>query len=172
MLTCMMCYDVVVCPPAGEGQRQSTSSEFVNPYFWIFGFSKTSRTSMVAASMGQSSAKVIQQNTAQHTCFQFNQSPHPHKLSRAAILSSTMVRWGPAEDLLLRQHIHSGLINPQNLDPIYLFQVTQDHFPAFIGEGASSRSTAIQCLCRKFCQTLEERHLQGARRGQRANQEQ
>jgi hypothetical protein len=83
-----------------------------------------------------------------------------------------MVRWAQAEDNLLRQLIRSGTVNPANLEPDYLFQVTQDHFPAFVGEGATGRSTAIQRLRRKFRRILEERRLRGARRREQARNQQ
>ena len=75
-----------------------------------------------------------------------------------------MARWSEVENALLRQLIRSGTVNPSNLDPDYLFQVTQDHFPAFTGVGQSGKNTATQRLRRKFRLIQEESRLRGARR--------
>ena len=75
-----------------------------------------------------------------------------------------MVRWSEREDTLLRQLIRSGAINPSNLDPTYLFEITQQHFPEFVGVGQSGKDTATQWLRKKFRKYLEESRLRGARR--------
>ncbi len=51
--------------------------------------------------------------------------------------------WSDEQDILLRNLIKKNLVNYTNLEPNYLFEVTQEHFPNFIGTGASARSAAI-----------------------------
>jgi len=74
-----------------------------------------------------------------------------------------MSRWSNDQDLLLRKLVRKNEINYQNLEPNYLFEVTQTYFPEFVGEGASARSTAIQRLRKKFRQLAEEFELNGGR---------
>jgi hypothetical protein len=77
-----------------------------------------------------------------------------------------MVWWSAVENSLLQKLICTGTINPSNSEPGYLFQITQDHFPAFLGVGATGWAYAIQHLCCKFCLIQEESHLWGARRAE------
>ena len=74
-----------------------------------------------------------------------------------------MSRWSDEQDRLLRKLVRTNQINYQNLEPNYLFEVTQTYFPEFVGEGASARNTAIQRLRKKFRQLAEEFELNGGR---------
>ena len=74
-----------------------------------------------------------------------------------------MSRWSSQEDLRLRQLVRRNIINYTNIEPNYLFEVTQEHFPQFIGTGPQARSTAIQRLCKKFWRLAEEFAINGGR---------
>ncbi len=74
-----------------------------------------------------------------------------------------MLRWTDEQDAALRKLVNKNLINYTNLKPSYLFEVTQEYFPDFIGTGASARNTAIQRLCKKFRQLAEEFAINGGR---------
>jgi hypothetical protein len=67
-----------------------------------------------------------------------------------------MSRWSDEQDVLLRNLVKKNLVNYTNLEPNYLFKVTQEHFPNFIRTGASAYSAAIQRLCKKFKLLSEE----------------
>jgi hypothetical protein len=58
-------------------------------------------------------------------------------------IAHKMSCWSDEQDILLRNLIKKNLVNYTNLEPNYLFEVTQEHFPNFIGTGASARSAAI-----------------------------
>ena len=77
--------------------------------------------------------------------------------------SHNMLRWTDEQDAALRKLVNKNLINYTNLEPNYLFEVTQEYFPDFIGTGASARNTAIQRLCKKFRQLAEEFTINGGR---------
>ena len=74
-----------------------------------------------------------------------------------------MLRWTDEQDAALRKLVNKNLINYTNLEPNYLFEVTQEYFPDFIGTGASARNTAIQRLRKKFRQLAEEFTINGGR---------
>jgi hypothetical protein len=74
-----------------------------------------------------------------------------------------MLRWTDEQDTALRNLVCKNLINYTNLEPNYLFEVTQEYFPDFIGTGASARNTAIQRLRKKFRQLAEEFAINGGR---------
>ena len=74
-----------------------------------------------------------------------------------------MSRWGDEQDRQLRNLVRTNAINYQNLDPNYLFEVTQTHFPGFIGEGPSARNSANQRLRKKLRKLAEEFELNGGR---------
>jgi hypothetical protein len=74
-----------------------------------------------------------------------------------------MSRWSSQEDLRLRQLVRRNIINYTNIEPNYLFKVTQEHFPQFIGTGPQARSTAIQRLRKKFRRLAEEFAINGGR---------
>ena len=74
-----------------------------------------------------------------------------------------MSRWTDKQDAALRKLVNKNIITYTNLEPNYLFEVTQEHFPDFIGTGASARNTAIQRLCKKFRQLAEEFAINGGR---------
>ena len=44
-----------------------------------------------------------------------------------------------------------------------MFEVTQEHFPSFIGTGSSAQNTAIQRLCKNFWQLGKELIVNGGR---------
>jgi hypothetical protein len=74
-----------------------------------------------------------------------------------------MSRWSDEQDVLLRNLLKKNLVNYTNLEPNYLFKVTQEHFPNFIGTGAAVRSAAIQRLCKKIKLLSEEFAVNGGR---------
>ena len=78
-------------------------------------------------------------------------------------IAHKMSRWSDKQDNLLRNLVKKNLINYTNLELNYLFEVTQEHFLTFLGTGASSRSAAIQCLCKKFKLLSEEFAINGGR---------
>ena len=46
--------------------------------------------------------------------------------------------WADEQDRTLQNLVHKYIVNFQNIEPNYLFKVTQEHFPNFIGEGKSA----------------------------------
>jgi len=74
-----------------------------------------------------------------------------------------MSRWGDPQDRELRNLVRRNEINYQNLEPNYLFEVMQQHWPDFVGEGPSARNTANQRLRKKLRQLGEEFALNGGR---------
>ncbi len=64
--------------------------------------------------------------------------------------------WTDKQDLYLRKLVKKNIFNYTNLKPNYLFDVTQERFPYFIGQGPTAFSTVIQCLCKKFHELSEE----------------
>ena len=82
---------------------------------------------------------------------------------RCIIIAHTMSRWTDEQDAALRKLVNKNIITYTNLEPNYLFEVTQEHFPDFIGTGTSARSTAIQRLRKKFRQLAEEFEINGGR---------
>ena len=74
-----------------------------------------------------------------------------------------MSRWTDEQDTLLRKLVARNIITYTNLEPNYLFEVTQEHFPSFVGTGPSARATAIQRLRKKFRQLAEEFAINGGR---------
>jgi hypothetical protein len=67
-----------------------------------------------------------------------------------------MSRWSSQEDRELRELVRKNIVNYSNLEPNYLFEVTQEHFPSFIGTGPAAQSTAIQRLLKKFRRLAKE----------------
>jgi len=82
---------------------------------------------------------------------------------RCIIIAHTISRWTDEQDAALRKLVNKNIITYTNLELNYLFEVTQEHFPDFIGTGASARNTAIQRLCKKFRQLAEEFPINGGR---------
>ena len=74
-----------------------------------------------------------------------------------------MSRWTDKQDTELRKLVSKNIITYTNLEPNYLFEVTQEHFPDFVGTGPSARNTAIQRLRKKFRQIAEEFEINGGR---------
>ncbi len=74
-----------------------------------------------------------------------------------------MSRWTNKQDSQLRHLVKKNLVTYTNLEPNYLFEVTQEHFPDFIGTGTQAQTTAIQRLCRKFQQLAKEFAINGGR---------
>ncbi len=75
-----------------------------------------------------------------------------------------MLRWTDKQDAALHKLVNKNLINYTNLEPnYYLFEVTQEYFPDFIGIGTSARNTAIQRLRKKFRRLAEEFAINGRR---------
>ena len=72
-------------------------------------------------------------------------------------------RWGDEQDRQLRNLVRKNEINYQNLEPNYLFEVTQTYWPGFIGDGPQARNTANQRLRKKLRQLAEEFELNGGR---------
>ncbi len=67
-----------------------------------------------------------------------------------------MSRWSNKQDLFLCKLVKMNIVNYTNLKPNYLFDITQEHFPTFIGQGPTACSTAIQRLRKKLHQLIEE----------------
>ena len=67
-----------------------------------------------------------------------------------------MSRWTDKQDAELRQLVNKNILTYTNLEPNYLFEVTKEHFPSFIGTGSQARNTAVQRLCKKFWQLGKE----------------
>ncbi len=67
-----------------------------------------------------------------------------------------MSRWSNEQDLFLCKLVKKDIVNYTNLKPNYLFDITQEHFPNFIGQGPTACSTLIQRFCKKFRQLSEE----------------
>ena len=82
---------------------------------------------------------------------------------RCIIIAHTMSRWTDEQDTELRKLVSKNIITYTNLEPNYLFEVTQEHFPDFVGTGPSARKTAIQCLRKKFRQIAETFEINGGR---------
>ncbi len=74
-----------------------------------------------------------------------------------------MSRWTNEQDTHLRHLVRKNIVSYTNLEPNYLFEVTQEHFPDFIGTGTHTRTTAIQRLRRKLRQLAEEFAINGGR---------
>ena len=74
-----------------------------------------------------------------------------------------MSRWTDEQDAALRKLVSKNIISYTNLEPNYLFEVTQEHFPDFIGTGTSAKNTILQRLCKKFWQLAEEFEINGGR---------
>ena len=74
-----------------------------------------------------------------------------------------MSSWINKQDSEFHQIVNKNLVNYTNLDPNYLFEVTQEHFPSFIGTGSSAGATAIQNLCKKLWQLGKEFVINGRR---------
>ena len=72
-------------------------------------------------------------------------------------------RWTDQQDVQLRQLVRNNSINYQNLEPNYLFEVSQEFFLDFIGSGSSGRATAIQRLRKKLRRLAEEFEINGGR---------
>ena len=72
-------------------------------------------------------------------------------------------RWTDQQDAQLWQLVRNNSINYQNLEPNYLFEVSQEFFPDFIGSGSSGRATAIQRLRKKLRRLAEEFEINGGR---------
>ncbi len=62
----------------------------------------------------------------------------------------TMSCWTNEQSNYLCNLVRKNLVNYTYLEPNYLFEVTQEHFPDFIEQGPSARNSAIQCLCKSF----------------------
>ena len=54
-----------------------------------------------------------------------------------------MPRWTDEQDTKLRNLVKNNSVTYTNLEPSYLFEVTQEYFPDFIGTGLRARNTAI-----------------------------
>ncbi len=64
----------------------------------------------------------------------------------------------------LQELIRSNVVDYRNRNPDYLFQITEEHFPTYISQGASGRNAAIQRMRGKFIKYEQELQLRGARR--------
>jgi hypothetical protein len=54
-----------------------------------------------------------------------------------------MSRWSNEQDALLLALAKKNIVNYNNIEPDYLFDVTQEHFPNFIGTVASAHLATI-----------------------------
>jgi hypothetical protein len=74
-----------------------------------------------------------------------------------------MSHWTNKQSNHLRNLVRKNLVNYTNLEPNYLFKVTQEHFPNFMGRGPSARNSAIQRLHKKFWILAKEFAINGGR---------
>jgi hypothetical protein len=74
-----------------------------------------------------------------------------------------MSRWTDEQDTALRKLVKDNIITYTNLEPNYLFEVSQEHFPDFVGTGTSTKHTSIQRLRKKFRQIAQEFEINGGR---------
>jgi hypothetical protein len=74
-----------------------------------------------------------------------------------------MSRWSDEQNTKLRDLVRKNIVSYTNLEPNYLFEVSQEHFPDFIVSGPNKCTTKVQCLCKKFYQLAEEFALNGGR---------
>ncbi len=79
------------------------------------------------------------------------------------IFAHKMPRWSNNEDKDLRALVQRNIVNFQNTEPDYLFEVTQTYFPDFTGEGQTGRNTTTQRLRKKFWQLADEFDRNGRR---------
>lgn len=60
-----------------------------------------------------------------------------------------MPNWSAAQDAELWRLYENNSIDSANSDSAYLFNITQEFFPEFVGVGTSGRNTAIRRLRNK-----------------------
>ena len=72
--------------------------------------------------------------------------------------------WSGKQDTELQELLRNNIIDYRNRNPDYLFQITEEHFPAYITPGAQGRNAAIQRMRGKFIKYEQDLQLRGARR--------
>jgi hypothetical protein len=72
--------------------------------------------------------------------------------------------WSRIQEEELQNLIRSNTVDYRNRNPDYLFQITEEHFPAYITPGAQGRNAAIQRMRGKFIKYEQDIQLRGARR--------
>ena len=72
--------------------------------------------------------------------------------------------WSVKQEEDLETLIRNNIVDFRNRNPDYLFQITEEHFPAYITPGASGRNAAIQRMRGKFIMYETDLGLIGARR--------
>ena len=72
--------------------------------------------------------------------------------------------WSKQQETELQELIRSNVVDYRNRNPDYLFQITEEHFPAYITPGAGGRNAAIQHMRGKFIKYEQDIQLRGARR--------
>jgi hypothetical protein len=74
--------------------------------------------------------------------------------------------WSSKQEEDLQDLIRNNIVDFRNRNPDYLFQVTKEHFPAYITPGAQGRNAAIQRMRGKFLKYEQDIDLRGAQRKQ------
>ena len=74
--------------------------------------------------------------------------------------------WSSKQEEDLQDLIRNNIVDYRNRNPDYLFQITEEHFPAYITPGAGGRNAAIQRMRGKFIKYEQYIELRGARRKQ------
>ena len=74
--------------------------------------------------------------------------------------------WSSKQEEVLQGLIRNNIVDYRNCNPDYLFQITEEHFPAYITPGAQGRNAAIQRMRGKFIKYEQDIELRGARRKQ------
>ena len=72
--------------------------------------------------------------------------------------------WSSKQVEVLQGLIRNNIIDYRNRNSDYLFQITKEHFPAYITPGTGGRNAAISRMRNKFLKYEEEIALRGARR--------
>ena len=72
--------------------------------------------------------------------------------------------WSGKQDTDLQELLGNNIVDYRNRNPDYLFQITEEHFPAYITPGAGGRNAAIQRMRGKFIKYEQDIQLRGARR--------
>jgi hypothetical protein len=71
--------------------------------------------------------------------------------------------WSSKQETELQELLRNNIVDYKNRNPDYLFQITEEHFPAFITPGTQGRNAAIQRMRGKFIKYETDLGLRGAR---------
>jgi hypothetical protein len=71
--------------------------------------------------------------------------------------------WSSKQEAELQDLIRNNIVDYKNCNPDYLFQIMEEHFPAYITPGTQGRNAAIQRMRGKFIKYETDLGLRGPR---------